>query len=447
MKKQILENTPIIFLLTALFIFLFVLNLLNGGLAWDENAYLSNARSLIGNSNYTEDFRFPLLGFLIAGLWTFTGESLMAAKFLVILFSVLSAAVFYLISSRYFERKYAFAVSATFAFSYLVLYWGFRVYTEMPGTFFVLLSFYSVLKSGGLINRKYIFASGIFCGMAFLMKFPLALLPLSIFLYFLHKRRFMEIGFFVLALSATLAPWLTYNYFQHNGDVLYDLREQAKIVYAYTLNESPLKHVGNLFIAMNILVFFIPLGIYKMAKSNWKLKKLVFLFLLIYFTYFLFFTNLKEARYLIFAIPFLYLIATEGLAVIKEKRIVYFILLISALISISSVLNEINQSGNCNRGGVTDQSISYICPLKPEKIMSNFWPHFGWACNSKISSLWSPNVDELLISVNPDYIIYSPQLGDQYNKTSLDLHTSLIFEKEIKGKCGENVFVYKNIKK
>ena len=66
-------------------------------LIWDEPVYLGNAKSHIGESHFTEDFRFPLLEYVISLSWTVFGESVLIAKYVAIFFTLLSVFGFYLL--------------------------------------------------------------------------------------------------------------------------------------------------------------------------------------------------------------------------------------------------------------------------------------------------------------------------------------------------------------
>src|SRR3989338_3692258 len=123
-----LKKRPELIIASVFFILIFSLSFVDRTLLWDENASLGNARNLIGHSNYIEDFRFPLLGFVIAGVWSLTGESLFVAKLIVMIFSALTTVIFYKISKRYLRGRYPELATVLFSFSYLITYWSFRVY-------------------------------------------------------------------------------------------------------------------------------------------------------------------------------------------------------------------------------------------------------------------------------------------------------------------------------
>lgn len=165
---MIRNKNEIYYLIFFIATILIILNAINPLLYWDENAYLANARAHITESKYTEDFRFPLLEYLISGVWLLTGEKIIFAKYLVILISLISIFLSYKISAFYFQKR-AIYPTILFSLSNLFLLWGFRAYTESIALTFLLLSFYCII-------REKEFLSGVFLGAMFLSRFTFILL-------------------------------------------------------------------------------------------------------------------------------------------------------------------------------------------------------------------------------------------------------------------------------
>lgn len=95
----------------------------NTALLWDENAYLANAKSYFEPVNYDEDFRFPFLELYILPVWFIFGISNFAAHLVMVLFSVGTLFLFYLVSKFYFKRWWlSFSLLVFFAFSKLFLF-------------------------------------------------------------------------------------------------------------------------------------------------------------------------------------------------------------------------------------------------------------------------------------------------------------------------------------
>ena len=445
MKINLSENKPIYFILTALFVFLIIINYFDNSLLWDENAYLANARNFLRGSNYTEDFRFPLLSFLIASLWSVFGETVLSAKLLIMGFAMASVYLFYFISFDFFGKKGKTGLLCTivFGFSGLVLYWGFRVYTDIPAMFFILLSFRFMSKEN---TSKNTVIAGVSASLAFLMRFPFALFGVSVLAYFAYKKEFRHILLFLVAALITLVPWLSYNYLAHNGDFIYDFKGQFAIVAAYTKFESPLNHISNFLYAMNILALFLPAGFYSYSKSNDKLKPLVLTYFALFVAYFFFLANMKISRYIIPFLPFAYIISIKGVELFN-KKFVSLICAASLLLGLLLVLPLIYNGAQCNSNNVVEKSINYVCPQKENSqkkiLVSNYWPYFGYACNFKVKSFWNPNLQELINAEKPDYIVYSPQLGDFYDKILIDANPKIVLEKKISSACGEEAYIYR----
>ncbi|UZE94002.1 MAG: glycosyltransferase family 39 protein [Candidatus Pacearchaeota archaeon] len=438
-----------IFLLVLLILFL-ILNWFSPMLLWDENVYLGNARSHISNSAFTEDFRFPLLEYLIAFAWFFSGESIFIAQLIIILFSLASVFFLYLISKRFFSERFSFLLCFFFALCPLILFWGFRAYADIPAMFFVILSFYFLLKSEK--NNKIIFLAlaGFVAALAFLTRFPTALFALSAGLYFIFKKRFKDLGIFTLFFIVALLPWLTCNYLSY-GNFIWDLQEQYLVISKWTSSEPIIKQITNLFVYINFLIpLLLLLGIYVTIRKNEKFNLLILIYVILSFIYYLFFVRLKDARYYLTFLPFIYLISFQGLYYLKKKKIfryVFMILIIILVLNTVFIFGYLAGKNYCEKNSSITQSINY---LKGEVdvddvVLSNVWPWFGYHLNVKVFSLWDKNIGILLETYEPVYVVYCDGLGIEYEKEILDNSTNLKLEQVFRGRCGEKVYIYRVI--
>ena len=255
-------------LLAFLLAFFVLFTLIDSLLLWDENAYLGNARSHLTQSSYTENFRFPLLEWIITAFWL-AGESIFLAKLAVILFSLGTVVLVYLIADGMFKKR-AFWLTLIYSFSYLFLYWGFRIYTEPVMLFFILLSFYLLIK-----NNYWL--AGIFAGLAFLAKFPSAIFALSVFLFLIYKKGFKNSALFSLLFLLSLVPWLSSNHITH-GNILWDFIQQYNIVEAYTVAQPFFDGLKSLFSSIGLLIIFLPFGFYSLLKKKIKYAEPMLLF-------------------------------------------------------------------------------------------------------------------------------------------------------------------------
>jgi len=456
------EFYGIVLLLACLFIILLFISSLYPVLLWDENVYLGNARSHLGSSNFIEDFRFPLLEYIIATIWAFTGESIFIARFTIILFTLASILTLYHISRRYFSWKISLILCLLFSSTSLLLAWGFRVYADIPAMFFTLLSFYFLLKDYEKNNPKevkWIALASISSALAFLARFSSALFPLAVLIYFSIKKKPKKIVLFLLFMFIALLPWLIFNVVKY-GNPVWDLIEQEKAVAEYTYFEPIIKQILNLFSFTNVLIPILMLvGFYPLAKEK-KLNLLILIFIILSFIFYLFLVKLKDARYYLSFLPFIYIAAFQGfvflIGMIKLKRIriirLIAIILIFSLLAVQCVhlfnFYKLTENiANCEKKSSTMLAIDYLKYKvgKGDIILGNNWPWYGYHLNVKTYSLYDPRIDILIFQHNPKYVIYNPTMGIPYDKKTLDNSKFLVLEKEIQGNC-EKTFVYKVIK-
>jgi 4-amino-4-deoxy-L-arabinose transferase-like glycosyltransferase len=437
----------IFIVLSVLLILFLVLNYIDPVLLWDENVYLGNARSHIANSNFTEDFRFPLLEYIIAFAWFFTGEDVLIAKLIMIFFTLATVYVFYLIAKDNFKHEHALFLTALFSISPLIIGWGFKIYTEIPALFLLVLSFYFITKRKGSL----IVIAGVLSGLSFLLKFPNALFGFAVaafFIFFGERKKFI---YFSVGNMIALLPWLAYNQITYKNP-LWDLMMQMDVIAQYTASEPITWQIKNLFIAAGILALFLPFGLSPLVKKireNW----IMLIYTATFFIYYFFFVRVKSSRYYLADIAFIYVICYTGFLfmanMIKEKRykkILYVALVVFAIFaSYFYGFYEIQQRGSCEKDGAIIQSIYYIQEHAPEDkyIISNFWPWFGYYNNLKVQSIWDKDINMLIKKSDPSYFVYNNLMGVSSNKALLDSNEKLRLEKSIKGGCGQEVSIYK----
>lgn len=460
-KKE--KKVVIWIIILVLFIFFLVLNLSGLLSLWDENVYLGNARSHIGQSNFTEDFRFPLLEWIVALAWLFTGESLFVARMIIILFTLTTVFLLYLISKRYFTWQLSLFLSALFALSPLILLWGFRVYADVPSMFFVTLSFYFLLKGDEKNVEKngkkkcciFIILAGVAAALTFLARFPLALFAFSVLIYFIIKKKPKELLLFIIPFIVTLLPWMVYNQITYHNP-LWDVQAQFSVVAQFTPYEPIMKQIQNLSTFTNFLIPLLMIfGIYVLIRKNEKMNYLILIYLVISFIYYLFFVKLKDERYYLTFLPFIYLTAfqaIEWLRELRKKRILTILLIVLvitlmaiALISpMSLVYDKLNEKLSCDRNNSMMNAIDYLRDKTDinDTVLSNAWPWFGYYLNVRAFNFWSNNIVALVDQYKAPYIVYNNKRGIEFDKRILDSAAGLKLEKEFVDKCNERVYIY-----
>jgi len=405
MKRAHLVKYEIFILLVVYFLFHLGLYIYFPSLIWDEAAYLANAKSFFIGSNYNESFRSPLLSLLIALVWLITGEQVIIAKIISILFTLGCVYLTYIIGKAYFNKKSIF-LSVLFSIAPLMLYWGNKVYTDIPSLFFILLSFY-------LIQKKKVFFSGISLGLSFLIRYSASLFGLSALIFLIFKKKYKESIIFILGTLILLSPWLIHNQIEHKNPI-YGALIYVRNVGGWTdpFKEPAYFQIINLISVLGPLLIFLPFGIKSFLKKNDGL--LTFIHISIFLIVFTFFFNLKLVRYYIMILPFLYLLVYEGFWVLRVKMKSHITLdLLIILSCFILVLPIFPQYYTDNvRWQTIEQSVMYLKENTNQNdlIISNFWPYFGYFINAEAMSTWD-DVDYLVRTYYPRYVVYHDKFG------------------------------------
>ncbi|MBI3033421.1 glycosyltransferase family 39 protein [Candidatus Woesearchaeota archaeon] len=451
---QFIEKYGIWMLLGVLLFLFWMLNHLNPVLVWDENAYLANARSHLGTSYYTEDFRFPLLEYVIAGVWMVIGESQFAARLIIMFFSLSSVYLFYLIlGGREFSHLKQLSYTCLFAFSPLLIIWGYKAYTDVPALFFIMLSYYFILLADENKSKYYQLLSGISLGLGILCKFPAALFAISVGIY--YAKSIKKLFYFGVGIGISLLPWMLFNYY-HYGNPFWDFFSQYAIVEQYTIWQSWTIQFWNIIPVLGILWLLFFFGIVYFAKQFDSKKHLLLpiIYTVIFIIYFYGITNVKLGRYYLGVLAFLYLIIIEGIEYVtdylKNKQSLLMARLFFAVIIINSLLvfslanyQEISRA-YCQEG--LSQSVSYIKDhtMHGDHVISNAWVWYGYSNNLKVNALWSTNISEILLP-ETKYIIIDSLDGDYFDKSILDKDNRLVREKIILSNCNREISIYRVI--
>ena len=143
----------------------------------DGTVYLMNAHDWLNNEPLDENYRPPLISWIIAGIWYITGESWVLVKGLQAVFTVSAGVVLYILLRKYKGNTFAFGVSTLTMINGPVFYFSTQILTEGLSLFFLVLSMY-FLKSR---KEKYWFLAGITIALTFASRYPVFLQAVAIF--------------------------------------------------------------------------------------------------------------------------------------------------------------------------------------------------------------------------------------------------------------------------
>ncbi len=313
---------------------------------WDEAVYLGLGKYIysLGHVGLWENIRPLGLPLLLGSLWLLKLNYLLLADILELGFSLGCIYLTYRIARLYLSENLAVLAALIFMATPVFFYNSLLVLTEIPSTFFILLSTYC------FIRKKYIFV-GLFLGVSFLFKYPsgIILIAFLLSLLFGHIAKkdfrlfFYESSKIVLFFFLAILPILVFNYILY-GSVF------SSFVDASAHQNNPLYEIKNPFLNVfffpvylflqNPFLVFSLLGVYYFIKS----RRLVFLFLIL--VPLLYVTSIlnKQLRFSILFLPFLAILSSLALSFLYNKlkslmlhRISFFvILLVLVFITISS---------------------------------------------------------------------------------------------------------------
>ena len=427
-------------------LFLFVLSILafaSPSLIWDENAYLANARSLHSNSAYIEDQRFPLLEFVIAGMWNITGESIIAAKLLMISFAFGAIVGLYLLLKTFGIKKDSALLSVVLcASSPLFLFWSTRVYSDIPAMFLMIASILALLK------YRLPFLAGFLAGLCYLMRAPYIFV--MIFLLIICFKEPKKILLLVGGCIIPLIPWAIFNYAMYNNPV-YDLLLQYQIVNAYTPMQSPWLYLEYMWKNTSILIVCMLGGIILIgeriknaARREWYWA--IILYGIVTAAYYLFVVKYKSPRYLFALYPFFYLCIALSLDWLHKRKWVWvgiLFMVIAYPISWNASWNDFYSVYNCEYDAIY-QSLDYVMQhiTESDSIISNFWPYVGYYANRTSHAFWTENIEELLYWHYPNFLLVSDTLDQSLNESILKNSIFLSYNMTFTGRCNDHVNVY-----
>jgi hypothetical protein len=154
---------------------------------WDGAIYLQNAQDWLRHEPLTASYRPPLISWIIAGVWSVTGEEdWTAAKYIQAIFTISAGVILYLTLRKHKGNLFALGVTGLTMLNSYVLIYSTQIVTEGLSLFFLVLSLY-FLKSE---EQKY---SGVLAGIAmaltFASRYPIFLQAFSLLIVEVVTRR------------------------------------------------------------------------------------------------------------------------------------------------------------------------------------------------------------------------------------------------------------------
>lgn len=376
-------------IILAVFLILTTTGAYIAALEWDEGSFLLNAEYIQGTDENFEESRPHTISYLVAGIWMFTGENTFTARLFIVLFGAATILMFYYIAGQEFENP--LPVTAAFAFTPLLLYWSFHVYTDVIALFFVLASYYLFRK------KKHLFA-GILMSVAVTVRYVFLVFAVGMVVGYLIEHRDALPSYAVGGIVGAL-PFFTYSYIGYGG-VFSRIRMYVTRVSEWSGSEPFAATIGSTASAVMMLSTLIPAAYTGWQDTPMVEKSMV----LVYTAFFLFISGNSFPRYWLAVVPFLLLMSYRGLA----DRRVLFVLAVAGMILVSgiSVGTTFTTLQTCS--DPFNDAIDHVKELDGI-VVSDRWAITGYLLDRTVYSPWT------------DYETLRDEEGVRYAVTTDDL--------------------------
>ena len=134
---------------------------------WDGSVYLLNSKGWLNGTPLFENFRSPLISWIVSGIWFFSGQDWLLVKFLQAVFTVGAGVVLYLTLKNYKGSLFALGVTSLTMLNTYVFFYSTLILIHGISLFFVCLTLFFLKKD----NPNYWFLGGIVIGLTFAARY------------------------------------------------------------------------------------------------------------------------------------------------------------------------------------------------------------------------------------------------------------------------------------
>ena len=280
---------------------------------WDGSVYVLMGKSIFsgGAAGLWEPYRPLLWPCMLGFFWKLGGDPILWGKVLQTLFSLGSIFLVYRIGAQVFNKRVGFLSAAFLSFSPTYFTWGNYLYTGIPSTFLGLVAVYLLLGNKRLL-------CGIFAGLAFMTRFLQLILFIPLLLAHIFRCRGKDGVFklvrFLGGFLVIFAVFIVSNLIMY-GDAFFPFATARKVLGAYSVlwYHGSWYYIVQLLTKENFCLVFYLLGIFFILKKDRNLKTFTILLLGILFFLSINTSRMQILRYVISALPYLYLVSAYAL--------------------------------------------------------------------------------------------------------------------------------------
>jgi len=313
---------PLFYIMLAAFLFRLYFFINHGVAWWDASAYIGMGKQIFSGGLYgiNENFRPLLLPLILGFLWKIGMNPLVSGMVVDLAFNLASIYLTYIIASKLLNRRAGYIAAILMAISSVFIFYSSRILTENIAVFLTLLCIYFLLE------KKY-FSAGIAAGISVWARYPQALLlpAFIVFILFIEKNYSIKIRLMkslkaVIGFAVPVSMLLLYNLAAFGNAFLQFSEAQFQIAKAGLIIPAPWYFYFSAIIAECFLAVLIFYSAWLSAKEE---KRNMWLIYLVFALFFIYYSTVirKEIRYLMVALPFLYISVAHGLENLYYKRI------------------------------------------------------------------------------------------------------------------------------
>ncbi len=372
MKLKKLLNSRIFLLLSIFSVFYIIYAVIfrqYSDVWWDAASYIGFGKFIFSNgANGLFEPMKPVLLPLFLGVFYKLGLSMVVfGKLLVFALSLVSLIFCYLIGKEIFDERTALLGSLILFANPLFFIFTFRIYSEILSICFILGAVLFMIKFSKKDKAGFLILSAFFAGMAFLSKYPNALVSvlLNLFLaYHCYKiRKVAPLVVFNAVLILCITPFFvvggiigghpmflcnsSQSYFAENLGHSFDLKAFPGI--PRTIFETTdFVYFKTIFCLFNVILPFFFAGLWKILREKRGRDKRAWFVIAPLIMLFIFYEifYLKQDRYIMLTFPFISLIGAYGLrntGDMKKIGLVLGYILISMFIISSSLIGSVSE--------------------------------------------------------------------------------------------------------
>jgi len=299
---------------------------------WDSAVYIGMGKYIYSFGNYGlwEDVRPIIWPLMLGVIWKAKMNILLAGRISEFCFSIGILYLTYRITCMLSEKKSALFALLFLSVSTTFLFFTYKLYTEIPSTFFAVLAVY-------LFMRQRYFQSGVIAGLSFLTKFPQGIIFAGLACSLLCVRKIRKLAKFFVGFAVVLAPYLIFNR-TYYGNALHTFLAASAIIKSaglWIFSKPWYQYIFWIFRDNPLLLPLAVIGIYSLF-INMLLRKersedvdrrsrlfgavhiVGLLLVTVLFFVYLSWMHHKEPRFYIMLIPYLCIFAGVGATVLTN---------------------------------------------------------------------------------------------------------------------------------